>query len=131
MSDEVKAPREFWLEFQPGSNLAIVAHVGETRLWNGVHVIEHSRVVELEAERDNYKDENDRMARDIMDLIFLKDQLLAQATALAQSIDNYCNAYSVRIDGDYLEGSCEDQFLQVLMLWSKFLSERGGANEPK
>lgn len=35
-------PREFWLRFQDGSNLALVASAGETRDWEGIHVIEYS-----------------------------------------------------------------------------------------
>jgi hypothetical protein len=40
--------REIWLLFEEGSNRAIVARVGETRTWSGIHYIEHSAYEDLD-----------------------------------------------------------------------------------
>ncbi len=44
-------PREIWLLTEAHTNRAIVAHVGETRTWAGVHYIEYSA---YESMRDKY-----------------------------------------------------------------------------
>ncbi len=49
MSDEVKA-REFWINLLSTDGTAVVAQVGETRLWKGIHVIEFDAYRALDEE---------------------------------------------------------------------------------
>lgn len=40
--DDVYKPKEFWFHREPYSDIGLIAEAGETRPWEGTHVIEYS-----------------------------------------------------------------------------------------
>ena len=150
MSDEVKAPREAWLYCRgPGywpdvyakrlkseiiPDLGLRYFVPSKNMWceyqEEVHFVEHSRVVELEAERDAtkeserlFREECERMHLLCSGLIKERDALLAQATAMANLL--------MRMPGTcgFSDGRPSELVRladELITAWSKFLSERGG-----
>ncbi len=159
MSDEVKA-REFAVnpedEMYEGTCRELfqqisLLHEGE------IHVIEHSRVVELEKQIEWFKDqlqfhggasnfisycdqlvkERDELLQDHFDwepnlkkVEEDRDALLAQATALHAALDE-SDTNSMHHDscGCFDGKKCQCTKFKALTAWSKFLSERGGADE--